>query len=186
LKSKKYVWIAVGVLVAVAIFPLRTTVTTEARVRVLDEAGAPAPDLLVEQEWKDVTVEDNLHMAYERTDQHGFVFFPARTVRSSSLVRLVTATWRFLTQGVHASTGSHGTITVYEKDPYVWGWTAYQLNGNTWPSEIRLKRSETPIYPKGSSLKTLHSETQNSKLGSGLQFCNSCPIGNEQGVAPEL
>lgn len=149
MKTVKYVWVAVGVLVVVAIFPFSSTTTTEARLRVLDESATPASGLLVEQEWKDVTVEDDLHYAYERTDQNGFVVFPARTVRSSFLVRLVTATWRFLTQGVHASTGSHGAITVYGKDdPYVWGWTGYQLNGNRWPSDIRLKRSDTPIYRK--------------------------------------
>lgn len=143
-----YIAIALVVLTIGLLVPFETSVVSAASVRFVDESGKPAHDILVKQEWNDVTVEDKLHVDFARTDKNGVAVFPARTVRSYLLKRVVNTIWRGLTQGIHASLGSGGTITGFANgDPYTWAWVGYERNGGSWPTQMQLQRWDSPAYP---------------------------------------
>ncbi|MGH9928570.1 MAG: hypothetical protein ACREA9_04975 [Pyrinomonadaceae bacterium] len=141
---------ALGGLVLIAlILPFESTVVRAASVRIVDSSGNSMPDVFVQQEWHDVTVEDEQHVDLVKTDQNGVASFPIRRVRSFLLKRLLNLIWRISTQGMHASIGSSGAITAYANgDPYVWGWVGYNRNGGAWPKEIELKRWDAPAYQR--------------------------------------
>lgn len=144
--QKALIVISLCILMVVLIFPFETTVVPAVTVRVVDEAGALMPNVLVKQEWKDVAVEDEIHIGSTKTDQSGVAAFPKRTGRSFLLKRIFNVVWRIATQGVHASISSYGVLTAYSNvDPHVWGSVGY--NGGVWPEQIRLKRWDTPPHP---------------------------------------
>lgn len=134
------------VLVVALIFPFERTVVPTATVTVVDGAGNLMPNVLVKQEWKDVAVEDEIHVGSISTDQNGVAYFPKRTGRSTLLKRLPNVVWRIATQGAHASISPYGVLTAYSNvDPHVWGSVGY--NGGAWPQQIKLKRWDTPPDP---------------------------------------
>lgn len=138
--------LAIALVIALVI-PFETTVVPAASVRIVDDGNHPAANILVKQEWKDVTIEDEMHVDFLKTDENGAVNFPNRTVRTFLLKRIINTTWRILTQGPHASIGTYGTLTAYGNgNPYVWGWVGYHRNGRKWPNEMQLKRWETPVH----------------------------------------
>jgi hypothetical protein len=135
-------------LVVVLVVPFESTVMPPASVRVVDQGGNPMPRVLVKQEWKDVIVEEEIHVDSVRTDENGMATFPKRTVRSFMIKRMLTIAWRILTQAQHASLWSHGAITAYSAaDPYVWAWAGYYTSGAAWPERLELKRQNIPLYP---------------------------------------
>lgn len=130
------------------LYPWESTTAPLARIQVLDEAGHPAPHVLVKQEWQDVLVEESKNAEYLYTDGQGHVTFPRRSVRAPFVQRIFKVILGVLTQGFHASLFSYAHITAYSnKDAHVWEWSDYRKNGNKWPGQVRLCWHETPIHP---------------------------------------
>jgi hypothetical protein len=137
--------VSLCLVIVALIFPFNVPIVPEATVTVVDQNGNVMPNVLVKQEWKDVAVEDEIHVSSTRTGPNGIASFPVRKGRSMFLKRLINVVWRTATQGVHASTLPFGLLTAYSNvDPNVWGSVGY--NHGTWPSQIELKRRDSPPF----------------------------------------
>lgn len=130
----------------ILLFPWDTTVAPSATIRVVDEASNPVRGMLVKQIWRDWSVESTDHYEYLRTDKDGYVVTPRRSIRAPLLLRMIGATWSFVTQGMHSSRGPHVTIWAYGDDPYMWSFIDYSP-GLPMPKQIELQRHQTVAYP---------------------------------------
>ncbi len=144
---RRILWIVpVAVIAVLLVYPYEKTVVPAASIVVLDESGKVVPNAVAKQEWIDATVENSQHVDFAKSNETGRVAFPRRTKRAPLGLRIISAVWNVLTQGVHANLGSSSAITVYSNDPYVWAWTAYRRNGDNWPDQMKLERTDTAIY----------------------------------------
>jgi hypothetical protein len=135
-----------AVFLGILFLPLESSVVPEAKVVVVDDSGTPMPNVLVKQQWKDVGVEDQIHVDLVRTNENGVASFPTRKGRSSLGRRLLKVVWRTATQGAHASIWPYGVLTAYANDdPNRWGSVGY--NSDTWPKQIQVKRWDRPPLP---------------------------------------
>jgi hypothetical protein len=70
------------------LYPFKTTVVPDWKVRIVDEAGNPMRSFRVREVWQHYTIESTSHQEDLITDGDGYVTFPKRTVRGSLLVRI--------------------------------------------------------------------------------------------------
>jgi hypothetical protein len=96
--------------VVLFIYPFKNGEVPEQHVLVVTEDWRPVEGALVRQSWKNYSVESQGHEEDFRTDDHGRVTLPKRTIRASILSRLLRPIWNVLTQGVHSSFGIHRDV----------------------------------------------------------------------------
>jgi len=116
--------IFVLVLLAILLlYPFKTTLVPEQRVLVVTKDMHPVRDVWVRQIWKNYSLESEGHEEDLRTNAHGRITFPTRTIRANFLWRMLGPLTSLASQGVHASFGvdtymillSHtGTVTSSE------------------------------------------------------------------------
>ena len=91
MKSKRALfWIIIfAFLAGLLLYPFETTVVPEWKIRVVDESGKPVGNVLVNQGWRDHSIE--LHRSEQgiSSDSQGYVYFPRRAVRAGLLHRLI-------------------------------------------------------------------------------------------------
>jgi hypothetical protein len=98
-------------LLAVLLFPYRTTCVPEWKVRVIDEKGAPIARIWVNQSWENYSLRPGKVYSETRyTDTDGWVDFPERTMRASLRRRAWGPIREVLKLGIHASTGNHAMV----------------------------------------------------------------------------
>ena len=75
---RKRLWITVVLLVLVItlLYPFKTTVVPEWRMRIVDEAGNPMRAIRVREIWQHDTIESASHQSDAFTDSEGYVTFP--------------------------------------------------------------------------------------------------------------
>lgn len=113
LKSTGYV--VAGLVVAllpVGLLPIPSLATPRWEVWVVDENGHPKQGMTVRLSWQNYTLETEGHEEDMRTDQNGYVVFPARTIRASAFTRIAGAI-RAAQSGVHASFGPHDYVFAF-------------------------------------------------------------------------
>ena len=119
------------------LFPFKTTVVPEWRIRVVDETGQPFAGVRVSQSW--------YHYSYgvsdgedRYADQNGYVTFPERAFSAPMLYRVLRSALAQLLTLAHGSTGIRS---------YVWAVTPERSSeffdykpGEPLPKEIVLRR----------------------------------------------
>lgn len=103
---RKKLWILV-LLGVVSLYPFESTVVPSQNILVVSEDWRPIQGAAVRQSWQQYSLESRGHEQDLRTDQNGRVTFPRRTIRASVLMRIVHPISNILTQGIHASFGTH-------------------------------------------------------------------------------
>jgi hypothetical protein len=128
-------WFFLGLLVLLALCPIRSVTVPEWRVRFLDAKGNPLANLPVRQTWRNYSLEEAAHYALGSTDLSGSVIFPARALWYPLGARLL---WPLRHLGsIHASYGPSSWLVplcdVLEKGPRLATYTGGDL-----PNQIAL------------------------------------------------
>jgi hypothetical protein len=143
--TRKRTFIIVAVLIAVLLFPWKSTVAPNMSVRVFDVVGKPAGGVVVKQQWEYFSVGSQKYKEYSRTDENGYVAFPERSVRTNLLSKISSIILEISTAG-HYGMGAHVMIWAYGSDPHIWGFVHY-ADGAPASLEITLERSDSMSYP---------------------------------------
>jgi hypothetical protein len=112
--ARKKIWIFafLGAVALLLLYPFKTTVVPDWKVRIVDEAGNPMRSFRVREVWQHYTIETYSHEEDLITDGDGYVTFPKRTVRGSLLVRIG---WPMVNViNVHASFGPHAYVSILD------------------------------------------------------------------------
>ena len=125
------------VLGVILLYPWKTTVVPEWRVRIVDQSGAPLPNTAVREGWQHYSIESKSHEQDMLTDNDGYVTFPTRTIRSPLAIRIVRAIINALTP--HHSSGPIAWVIVLG-DYMEWSNNA-TLPDQPLPTEIVVKRN---------------------------------------------
>ena len=104
---RKWVIFALVLLAMLTLYPFKMTVVPSERVLVVTADMHPVKDALVRQRWQNYSLEREGHEEDLRTDLHGRVTFPIRTIMANLLRRLLGPLVNIADQGVHASFGVH-------------------------------------------------------------------------------
>lgn len=107
--AKKY-WLLALLLGTVVLYPFESTVVGQKTVLVVTEDWKPVEGARVRQIWQHYSLESEGHEVDLRTNKHGRVTFPRRTIRASIFMRTILPVGNVLRQGVHASFGVHEDI----------------------------------------------------------------------------
>lgn len=81
--------VVVASLALILLYPFKTTVVPEWRIRIVDDSGKPVSNISVREQWRHHTIETNGHNESRTTDGEGNVSFPRRAIRASFLHRLI-------------------------------------------------------------------------------------------------
>lgn len=106
------------ILLAVLIYPFETVIVPAWKIRVVDKDGKPVKDDFVKQVWKHYSLEldPGENSEDRRSDDDGYVVFPARTIRASLLKRAVVPALNGLRLQEHASFGPRAYVIVWGTD----------------------------------------------------------------------
>ena len=136
---KKMVLIAALVAISViALYPWKTSVVPEWRVRIVEQNGAPVRDTAVREVWHHSSLESASHQEDLTTDKDGYVTFPERTIRSPLIVRI----FRPMVNAInpHGSSGPFASVFVLSPAYDTWSNDAL-LPGKPLPTEIVVKKN---------------------------------------------
>ena len=116
------------------------------RVRILDEAGNPAPGTTVKQKWEYRVIGSKEYEQILKADENGYASFPQRVERIS-LAQLIPSIAREIIHLPHGyGFGSLVVVYAYSEDPYLWDYVPFSWY-ETFPQEIQLKRHHETRYP---------------------------------------
>jgi hypothetical protein len=87
--NKRRVAMIVLAVLALALIPYNTTVVPEWKIQIIDERKNPVRNVLVDEHWRNHSIELHRHSETRVTDNEGYVSFPRRTVRSPLLIRAI-------------------------------------------------------------------------------------------------
>ena len=146
-RRKLLLGLTIAILAVFFLYPWkRVVVVPSIRVRILDEAGNPAPGAIVKEKWEYRSIGSKAHQELSKADENGYASFPERSERLS-LLRLVPSVAREIIHLPHGyGFGSFVTVWAYGDDPHVWYYVPFSWY-ETFPQEIRLERSEDRRTP---------------------------------------
>ncbi len=114
------------ILIAYLLYPRTYLASPRWQVQVVDQQGKPLSGITVNETWQNYSVESESRQQNLVSDARGFVEFPAREAKSSTL-RRIFFTLRTARAGVHASFGPNVYVFVIgpglEEHGYVDYWT---------------------------------------------------------------
>ena len=122
----------------VGVYPLKTTVVPEWKVRVIDEKGSPLSNIGVREVWQHYSIESKDHEEDLPTDHNGHVTFPKRTIRSTLAIRIIRSAINSLNP--HASSGP-GAYLIILAPAYETSSTVFYTPGQPLPSEVVVKKA---------------------------------------------
>ena len=111
-RKKSWIFAFLGAVALLLLYPFKTTVVPDWKVRIVDEAGNPMRSFRVREVWQHYTIETYSHEEDLITDGDGYVTFPKRTVRGSLLVRIGWPMVNVL--NVHASFGPSAYVSILD------------------------------------------------------------------------
>jgi len=127
------------VLLVIFLYPFETTTVPQWNLRVIDDAGAPVPEINVTEHWQNYLLESGGHEEAQTTDQNGRVNFDARNIRASVASRLLA---RLRKLGNHNPGGRpvlYGAVVVWGSKSHETTVAMHQGEGTPqW--EIRVQR----------------------------------------------
>jgi hypothetical protein len=107
---RKWLVIVLVSMAAVMLYPFKTTVVPSQRVLVTTKDMRPVKNALVRQKWQNYSLERYGREEDLRTDAHGRITFPTRTIRAPLVWRLLGPLASIAGQGVHSSFGVHSDM----------------------------------------------------------------------------
>ena len=123
----------VGVVTTVALYPWKTTVVPEWRVRIVDHSGSPLGHAAVREVWHHSSLESGSHQQDLVTDKDGYVTFPERTIRAPLALRVLGSMVTKLNP--HGSSDPFAIVIVLSPAYDTWSNNAL-LKGQPLPKEI--------------------------------------------------
>lgn len=137
---KLLIGFGIAVLAGLALYPSKQTIVPAVRIRILDEAGNPAPGTLVQEKWEYSSVAGvNNYREKSFADENGYASFPERTERVSILVRFLSGVVEVIHLPHGYGHGSRWTIWAYGDDPHVWYYVPLSWYEKV-PQDLRLKQ----------------------------------------------
>ena len=127
-----------AVLGVIALYPWKTTVVPEWRVRIIDQGGSPLSNTAVRESWQHYSIESRHHEEDLLTDREGYVTFPKRTIRAPLAVRIIRPMINALNP--HHSSGPVASIIVLAPDYIEWSNNA-TLPDQPLPKQIIVKKN---------------------------------------------
>jgi len=127
-----------AVLGAIALYPWKTIVVPEWRVRIVDQSGVPLAHTGVREIWQHYDIESKGHEQDLVTDNEGYVTFPERTVRGPLAVRIVRKIIN--TFGPHRGAGPDAFVVVLAAEYDTWSNNS-ALPGQPLPKEVVVKKN---------------------------------------------
>lgn len=124
--------------IAILFVPFPTVVVPTWKVRIIDTVGKPCSNQRVDTSWGHYTIHvfDNAYNAdTKRTDSDGFVEFPARTIWSPLIWRLIAPVLASVFYLMHGGGGIYATIDTDDKADTSRAWISWRP-GEPLPSEI--------------------------------------------------
>jgi hypothetical protein len=110
---------ALGLLLALFLYPFKTTIVPRWRLNVVDETRIQGvPDIRVTEHWQHYLLESEGHEEMQKTNQNGLVDFSARTIRASLASRVIQTIINFARQGANAKSGPYASIVVWGSSDY--------------------------------------------------------------------
>lgn len=105
-------------LLLVLVYPFKTTIVPEWGLKVVDEEGAPVPDVNVTEHWQHYLFESASHEDVQRAGANGLVKFPARSIRASLIGRAWATISRIKRDGWYARRTPAASIVVWGNKDY--------------------------------------------------------------------
>ena len=131
--------LALAVVLSTFLYPLQTTTVPHWNLRVVDDAGAPVPEINVTEHWQNYLLESEGHEEAQTTNQDGLVSFGARTIRASVLRRLFARIGKFGNYNNRGRPIRYGAVVVWGSKSYETTVAVYPGEGMPQP-EIRVQR----------------------------------------------
>ena len=98
--------LAIIILLIILLFtPLKLTVASRWRIKVVDEDGISVPGATVKEVWQFYSIEIRAHRELRIADAEGYVEFPRRVSRTNGLSIAVGVVRNILSEGAHAGYG---------------------------------------------------------------------------------
>ena len=120
------------------LYPFQTTTVPQWNLRVVDDAGAPLPEINVTEHWQHYPLDSNGHEERQTTNRDGLVSFGLRSIRAS-LARRLFARINIARPGGEGRTDPYGAIVVWGSKAHATTVAVYQ--GEEAPqAEIRVQR----------------------------------------------
>jgi len=110
----------------VLFFPFQSRIVPQWRLHVVDETGAQVPGINVTEHWQHYLLESEGHEELLKTDERGWVNFPARTIRAGLAARAIDALANFAPQGDKARFDPYASIVVWGSRDYETAVATYQ------------------------------------------------------------
>ncbi len=112
-------WKIVGFIVLLAlIIPFPTVLVNEWTLRVVDENSSPLPNVKVENNWTNYDHPFSGGLEARRSDEDGYITFPARYVWGNLSSRIVFSLLASLSTLAHGSTGHSIYVRIYDECYY--------------------------------------------------------------------
>ncbi len=110
---------AAVLLLALFLYPFKTTIVPRWRLNVVDETRVlGVPDIRVTEHWQHYLLESEGHEEMQKTNQNGLVDFPTRTIRASLASRVTRTIFNFAREGANAKSGPYASIVVWGSSDY--------------------------------------------------------------------
>lgn len=122
-------------LLAIFIYPFKTTVVPDWHLRVVDETGAPVRAINVTEHWQHYLLESSGHEEQKRTGEDGRVNFPDRAIRASLLRRFQATLTRLDKTGTKARSEPYASVVVWGSKLHATAVAVYRED-QALPSEI--------------------------------------------------
>ena len=119
-------------------YPFKITTVPEWNLRVLDDAGAPVPEINVTEHWQHYPLEPSEHTEVQTTNRDGLVSFDLRSIRAS-VARRLFARINFPARNNRGRTDPYGAIVVWGRRSHATTVAVYEGKGMPQP-EIRVTR----------------------------------------------
>jgi len=115
-------------LLAFLLFPFQIEVVSRWSLHIVDDNGAPLPNMNVTEHWRHYLLESADHKDLKRTDAGAIVDFPARTIRASFASRMFYRLLKLTSQGVAAKHNPAGSVVVWGNPAYETTVSVYNPN----------------------------------------------------------
>lgn len=130
--------VLLAVVAVILLYPWKTVVVPEWRVRIVDESGAPLRRTAVREVWQHYDIESKGHREDLTTDDDGYVTFPERAIRGPLAVRVVRRVISWFVP--HQSSGADAFVIVLAPDYDTWSSNS-ALPGQPPPKQIVVKKN---------------------------------------------
>jgi hypothetical protein len=130
---------AAAIFLVIFLYPFETTTVPQWNLRIVDDAGAPVPEINVTEHWQNYLLETAGHEEAKTTNQDGLVSFDERSIRASVARRLFSRISKFGNYNNRGRPIRYGAVVVWGSKSYETTVAVYSGEGTPQP-ELRVQR----------------------------------------------